>query len=90
MGPKPASNPKAGRPAWHSLCTWLLAPLPPLFSSALQGCRDPTDCDPAALPIAHACSCSSFALQGCFDMTEWDATRHLGFGSATVLKKLVR
>lgn len=22
-------------------------------------------------------------------MTEWDATRHLGFGSATVLKKLV-
>ncbi len=29
-------------------------------------------------------------LQGCFDMTEWDATRHLGFGSATVLKKLVR
>ena len=27
--------------------------------------------------------------QGCFDMTEWEATRHLGFGSATVLKKLV-
>lgn len=22
-------------------------------------------------------------------MTEWEATRHLGFGSATVLKKLV-
>lgn len=43
-------------------------------------------------PRRYVCSDITMEIlerEGCFDMTEWDATRHLGFGSATVLKKLV-